>query len=115
MAGPIGKADGSVSRRGLAGRAVVPGLGRRMANARSTNAGSSVDIGSGARIGTHRDMSLGYMALASHGGSCEHGCGDHCSRNKFTLGHSISPCGYEEPKVLAPPRRWRRESAIKGT
>jgi hypothetical protein len=116
MAGPIDNADGSVSRRGLAGRSVVPGLRRKRAHGRSPNAGSTVDIRSrGARISAHRDMPPGYMALASHGGSCDHGCGDHCSRNKFKLGHSISPCGYEEPGVLAPLRRWRREPAIKGT
>jgi hypothetical protein len=31
------------------------------------------------------------MALASHRGSCKRGGGDQCSRQKFELGHSISP------------------------
>ena len=31
------------------------------------------------------------MARASHSRSCEHGCGDHRSRQNFELGHSISP------------------------
>jgi hypothetical protein len=31
------------------------------------------------------------MPLASHSGSCEHGCNDPCSRQKFKLGHSAFP------------------------
>src|SRR5882757_4028772 len=31
------------------------------------------------------------MARASHSGSCERGCGDQCSRQKFELSHLISP------------------------
>jgi hypothetical protein len=45
------------------------------------------------RIGVQREVPRGYMALASHRGSCKHGCGDQCSRQKFELGHSISPLG----------------------
>ena len=45
------------------------------------------------RIGVQREVPRGYMALASHSGSCKHGCGDQCSRQKFELGHSISPLG----------------------
>ena len=31
------------------------------------------------------------MARASHSGSCERGCGDQCSRQKFKFSHLISP------------------------
>ena len=113
---PLGQfAAESITCRGFAGRTIVPRLRRKCAHGRSRNADAPVGIRPGARVGARGEVPLGYMALASHSRSCKHGCGDHCSRNKFTLGHSISPCGYEEPKVLAPPRRWRREPAIKGT
>src|SRR4029077_20125287 len=45
--------------------------------------------GGSARIGVLCER--GYMARASHSGSCEHGCGDQCSRQKFKLSHLISP------------------------
>src|SRR5258708_39626080 len=31
------------------------------------------------------------MARVSHSGSCEHGCGDQCSRRKFKLSHLVYP------------------------
>ena len=43
------------------------------------------------RIGVSCEVPRGYVALASHSRSCEHGCGDQCSRQKFKLSHSISP------------------------
>src|SRR5258706_9449214 len=47
--------------------------------------------GGGARIGAPCTVPRGFMARASHSGSCERGCGDHCSRQKFKLSHLISP------------------------
>jgi hypothetical protein len=81
-AGPFHSANESVSRRGFAGRTIVPRLRRKCAHSRSRNAG---------RIGSRRGVLVRYMILAGHSRGCKHGCGDHCSRNKFTLGHSISP------------------------
>jgi hypothetical protein len=43
------------------------------------------------RIGVFCELQRGYMALASHSGSCEHRCSDQCSRQNFEIGHSISP------------------------
>src|SRR5260370_22420878 len=43
------------------------------------------------RIGVSCEVPRGYVALASHSRSCEHSCGDQCSRQKFKLSHSISP------------------------
>ena len=48
------------------------------------------------RVGVLCEVPRGYVALASHGGSCERGCGDHCSRQKRELSHSISPLDYEK-------------------
>jgi hypothetical protein len=56
-----------------------------------------------------------YMALASHGGRCKHGCGNQGSRQKFGFSHSISPFGFEKPTGLAPLRKWRSVRTIKGT
>src|SRR6266436_7392024 len=47
--------------------------------------------GGGARIGAPCAVPRGYMARAGHSGSCERGCGDQCSRQKFKLSHLISP------------------------
>jgi hypothetical protein len=44
-----------------------------------------------ARIGILCAVLRSYMVLASHSGSCEHGCGDQCSRQKFKLSHSVFP------------------------
>jgi hypothetical protein len=40
------------------------------------------------------------MALASHSGSCEHGCNDPCSRQKFKLGHSAFPFDMKSQRRL---------------
>jgi len=40
------------------------------------------------------------MALARQSGSCKHGCGDQCSRQKFNLSHSIFSIEYEKPTAL---------------
>jgi hypothetical protein len=36
------------------------------------------------------------VGLASHSGSCEQGCADQRSRQKFKFSHSISPLGFEK-------------------
>jgi|SRR5450631_180398 hypothetical protein len=81
--------DGSIDRRGFARRSIVPRLRGKCAHGRSQLAETPVNItlaGRGSRIGA-----VPYMALAGHGGSCERGCGDQRSRQKFKLSHSISP------------------------
>ena len=82
-------ADGSINRRGFARRTVIPGLGGKCAHGRSRLAETPVNIAlAGSRIGA---VLQGYMAFASHSGSCEHGCGDKCSRQKFKISHLVSP------------------------
>jgi len=39
------------------------------------------------RIGISSKVLQAYMAVTSQGGSCQHGCGDHCNRKKFELRH----------------------------
>jgi pimeloyl-ACP methyl ester carboxylesterase len=77
----------------------VQGRRSKCTDARRSNADTAVNItgdGGSARIGVLCEMSRGYMARASHSGSCEHGCGDQCSRQKFKLSHLISPL-HEKP------------------
>src|SRR5882672_5394469 len=81
-------ADGSINRRGFARRTVIPGLRGKCAHGRSRLAETPVNIAlAGRRIGA---VLQSYMALASHGGSCD-GCGDQCSRQKVKIGHLVSP------------------------
>ena len=47
--------------------------------------------GRGTRVRVLYEVPRGYMARASHSGSCEHGCGDQRSQRKFKLSHLISP------------------------
>jgi hypothetical protein len=48
-------------------------------------------VGRSPRIGVQREVPRGYMGLASHGGSCKHGCGDQCSRHSsFYIGYMKS-------------------------
>src|SRR5450631_348278 len=64
----------------------VRGRRRKRADARRWNTDTAVNItsgGGGARIGMLCAVPRGYMALASHSGSCEHGCGDQRGRQKF--------------------------------
>jgi len=56
-----------------------------------------------------------YMALASHGGSCERGRGDQCSRQKFKLSHSISPLDMKANSGWPPLRKWSSDRPIQGT
>jgi hypothetical protein len=86
---------GSITRAGLARDvAVVPGLCCKCAYAGSRVAKMAVDVtrgGRGAAISVRREVPRSDMVLASHSGSCEHGCSDQSSRQKFKLSHSISP------------------------
>jgi len=75
----------SAYKRVIADVAIFPVRGRRgkCSDARRRNADTAVNmtgVGGGARIGVFCVVPRGYMALASHSGSCEHGCGNHCSR-----------------------------------
>jgi hypothetical protein len=82
---------------------------RRNADARRSNADTAVNItggGGGARIGVLCAVPRGYMALASHSGSCENGCGDQCSRQKFKLSHLIYPLHMKSQRRVAPLWKW---------
>jgi hypothetical protein len=94
--GPFLSVAFSAYTRVIADVASSPIRGRRSkrASARRSNGDRAVNIMSGegsARIGVLCEMLRGYMACTSHSGSCEHGCGDQCSRQKFKLSHLISP------------------------
>ena len=81
----------------------APRCGSKSADARRWNADTAVNItggGGGARIGLRCEVPRGYMARASHGGSCECGGSDQCSRQKSKLSHSISPLDMKSQ------RRW---------
>jgi len=99
--------DRSITRHGFARRSVIPGLRGKCAHGRSPIADTPVIItcvitcvGRDSRFGV---VPQGYMALASHSGSCERGCRDHCNRQKLKLGHSISPLDMKSQQRLAPP------------
>src|SRR5882672_6699474 len=47
--------------------------------------------GRGTRVRVLYEVPRGYMAISSHSGSCDHGCGDQCCRQQFQLSHSSSP------------------------
>jgi hypothetical protein len=55
------------------------------------------------------------VGLASHSGSCEQGCADQRSRQKFKFSHSISPLDLKKPTALAPLWKWRSDRPIKVT
>jgi hypothetical protein len=61
--------------------------------------------GHGTRVGVLCAVPRGHMALASHSGSCEHSCGDQCSRQKFKLRHSMLPFDMSQ-QLLAPLYKW---------
>jgi hypothetical protein len=71
--------------------------------------------GRGTRIGVHCAVPRGYRALVSQSGSCEHGCGDQCSRQKLELSHSISPFDMKSQPHLAPVTNGDAIRLIKGT
>src|ERR1700694_2724689 len=71
--------------------------------------------GRGTRIGVLCEVPRGYMAPASHSGSCEHGCGDQCSRQKFKLSHLISPLHMKSQRRVALPWKWSSDRRIKVT
>jgi hypothetical protein len=86
----------SAYKRVIADVAIFPvrGRWRKCADARRSNADRAVDMymmggGGSARIGVRCEMPRGYMVRASHSGSCEHGCGDQCSRQKFGFSHFV--------------------------
>jgi hypothetical protein len=55
------------------------------------------------------------MALASHGGSGKRGGGNQRSRQKFKLGHTMSPLDMKSQRRLAPLWKWSGGRPIKGT
>src|SRR5260370_41913962 len=94
---------------------VGPGVCSKRADARRWNAGTAVNItvsGEGARIGVLCEVPRGYMARASHSGSCKHGCGDQCSRQKFKLGHLVSPLHMKSQPGVAPSCKWGSDRRI---
>ena len=113
--GYVRDADGSVSLRGFAGGTVIPGLCGKCAHGRSRIADTPVNItcaGRGSRIGV---VPQGYMALASHSGSCERGCGDQCSRQKFNFSRIISPLDMKSQQRVASLWKWSSDRLIKVT
>jgi hypothetical protein len=86
-----------------------PGRCGQCAHGRSRMAESLVcrtRAGRDPRIGVQREVPRVYLALASHSGSCKHGCGDQCSRQKFNLSHSIYPLNTKGQRHLAPQGLW---------
>src|SRR5258707_9601613 len=66
--------------------------------------------GGGARIGAPCAVPRGYMARASHSWSCERGCGDQSSRQKFKLSHLISLLHMKRQRRVAPLWKWSSAS-----
>src|SRR5258708_21126336 len=102
---------------------VGPGICSKCPDARRWNADTAVNItvsgegaitvsGEGARIGVLCEVPRGYMARASHSGSCMHGCGHHCSRQKFKLGHLVSPLHMKSQPGVAPSCKWGSDRRI---
>jgi hypothetical protein len=87
----------SIDRPGFArGSSVGPRLRGKRADGRSRNAAPCIDIirrviGVVGRSGDTGLVPRVYVALASHGGSCECGGGDQRSRQKCNWTHLISP------------------------
>src|ERR1700751_3431388 len=94
-AGPMPDADVSVSRTGLAGR-IRPGLSGKRTNARSPDAA----IGRGG-VGVLGNMPRLNVALASHGGGCEHRYSDQSSGQEFRVDHRVSPLVWPSQRYLA--------------
>jgi len=104
---PVYDAEGSTNRRGFARGTFTPGRCGKCAHGRSRMAETPVDItraGRGTRKGIQCEVPRGYFALASHSGSCKCGYSDQCSRQKFKLGHSISPLDMKKPIALGSSR-----------
>jgi hypothetical protein len=57
--------------------------------AKTITSANMTRAGRGTRIAVLCEVPRGYTALASHGGRCQHGCGDQCNRQKSELRHSI--------------------------
>src|SRR5260370_27990123 len=98
---------------------LAPGRCSKCADARRWNADTAVKIlggGEGARIGVLCEvLPRGYMARAGHSGSCERGCGDQCSRQKFKLGHLVSPLHMKSRQRVAPLWKWGSDRRTKVT
>ena len=83
LPGRFATADGSITPRRFARRAVGPWLCGKGADARSQATRTPVNracAGRGTRIRVLRKLLRGDVALARHGGRCEHGSGDQCGR-----------------------------------
>ena len=90
--------------RGFA-RRLNPGRGGKCAHGRSRMAAALVSgtrAGRGTRICVHREVPRVCVALASHSGSCKHGCGEQSSRQKLNFSHSSSPLNTKSQQHLAP-------------
>jgi hypothetical protein len=74
--------------------------------AKTITSANMTRTGRGTRIAVLCEVPRGYIALASHGGRCEHGCGDQCNRQKFKLRHSISPFDIKSQQRLGPLCKW---------
>jgi hypothetical protein len=106
----------SAYKRVIADVASSPGRRPRSkcAGARRSNADTAVNMtggGGSARIGVLCEMPRGYMARASRSGSCKHGCGDQCGRQRFKLSHLISPLHVKSQRCVAP--LWKMEQRSK--
>jgi len=110
----------SIDRSGFArGSCVGPRLCGKRADGRSRNAAPCIDIirrviGVIGRSGDTGLVPRVYVALASHGGSCECGGGDQRSRQKCNWTHLISP-SIRKPTASAPVCKWRGDRPIKVT
>ena len=97
---------------GSQGGPLSQGLRGKRAHGRSRLAETPVNI---ARAGSRISAVLqGYMALASHSGSCD-GCGDQCSRQKFKISHLISPLDMKSRQRVASLWKWSSDRPIKVT
>lgn len=66
----------------------------------------------GISVGVLCEVPGAHMMFASQSGSCEHGCGDQCRREKSRLAHSISPSNTKSLQDSL--WRWRSDRPIKG-
>src|SRR5258708_35131910 len=86
---PVRDTDGSITRRGFAGNVVIPGLTGECAHARSRDADAPVNVRRwrSADVNASRKVPRARMVLPSHHRTCQHGCGNQPSRQKFGFGH----------------------------
>ena len=111
----------SISRRGFARGVVIPGLAGKCAYARSRDTAMPVHVtraGHGAVMRAFLsaccEVPRVRMVLSGQHRSCQHRCGDQCSRQKFKLCHSISPSDMKSHKAwLLLEWRWRSNRPFK--